>query len=225
MRLWKEKGVLWSPWVVRSAALSNLIAAMMSLILLSLGGSGSLGERMYSIEVNEWVYRWSWGIGIVSVVGMTSVFFILLCMMDAQYRGILQMAFMIWIVGACGWVLTDLIQIRLMPVLSELFMKTPTADLVEHIIKWEHLLFRLTGIFGLSCYAISGLIYTAVMFRTKGMPMVMSRYFFMIWCFVLFISIAAQWLVTWLPWLVVCTLLMLVPWFWKLGRLLPNQFT
>ncbi|SDW79380.1 hypothetical protein SAMN05444487_106116 [Marininema mesophilum] len=221
-RSWREKGVFWTPWVARSAAVSNLVAAVMSFLLLSQGGGNSFGSRMYSIGINEVAFRWSWGVSILSVLGMTSVFFILLWFMDSQYRGILQMAFMIWIIGASGWVLHDLIQIRLMPLLSQWFLATPTGELATYIRAWEELLFRFIGIFGLTCYAISGLIYTAVMFRTKDVPIVMSRYFFVVWCFVLAIAVSAKWLISWFPWLIICTLLLLVPWFWRLSKLLPR---
>ncbi|MFC4077675.1 hypothetical protein [Salinithrix halophila] len=212
----------WVPWLGRAAAITNLMAVMTLVYFMVRSEYGPIGVRMRSILANEAVFHWSWGVKILSAVMMTGVFLVLVWMLEAQYRSILQMALMIWIIGAAGWILQDLMQMWVMPTLSRMFLAVPTAGLADYILMWERLLFRLGGVFSCTCYAISGLIYTAIMFRSDHIPSGMARYSFVVWCFVLLTAVSVRWLEGMMPWLTAFALLMLVPWFWRLGQWLPR---
>ncbi|OYD07001.1 hypothetical protein [Paludifilum halophilum] len=208
----------WYPWLAKSAAAINLTAVVLSFLFLVRIGHGSLGERMSYIVSNETAVIWSWGSGILATTTMTGIFCVLLLVLDQRYRAILQMALMIWITGAATGILHDLIQMTVIPALSQLFLQVPTENLAQTIIQWEKLLVRWAGVFGFTCYAISGLIYTAVMFRTNHFPDRLARYSFGVWTFLLLSAVLVRWLTPFFPWMTTLSLLALVPWFWQLGR-------
>lgn len=214
-RRWKA--IHWTPWYTRGAATVNLIAVVMTLSFLVRLDPDSLGKRMLYINTNETVMGWSWGMNLAAVMAMTGVFAVLTQIMDPEYRAILQMALMIWVIGAAAWVMHDVIQITLMPDLSRLFLEVPTEQLASYIMDWETLLVWLIGVFSCSCFAVSGYIYTAVMFRTSQFSKGFARYSFSVWSFVLLSAILFRWEERLSLWLIACALLLLIPWTWLLA--------
>ncbi|PTX60743.1 hypothetical protein C8P63_10853 [Melghirimyces profundicolus] len=209
---------IWAPWWMRATAAVNLAAVILTLMFLTGKGTGSLGERMMYIHANKTVVFWSWGSNLLAVLALTGVFAVLTRVLDSGYRPVLQMALLIWIIGAMAWMLHDIIQMTFMPALSQMFLEVPTERMAGYIIQWEALLGKLLGVFSCSCFAVSGYIYTAVMYRTDHFSNRVALYSLAVWSFVLLSSLAFRWSENLLPWLTACSLLLTVPWSWFLAK-------
>lgn len=211
-----EENRSWAIWLIRGTAAINLTAVVLTLLFLTRGSADSLGERMYYISSNETAVIWSWGSNLLAVLAMTGVLVALFQVLDPEYRLVLQMALCIWVIGAVSWILHDLIQMIYMPALSQLFLEVPTQQLAGHIMEWENLLGRLLGLFACSCLAVSGYIFTAVMYRTDNISNGFIRYSLIVWSVVLLSAFSFRWSPVLLPWMTACSLLLLVPWSWWL---------
>lgn len=165
---------------------------------------------MLYINHNETAIVWSWGLNLLTAVVLTRV-------LAAAYRPILQMALMIWVIGAASWMLHDFIQITFMPELSRMFLELPTERLARYIMEWEQLLSRLFGLFSCSCFAVSGYIYTAVMYRTAQFTSRFAGYSFSVWSFLLISAIVFRWEERLALWFIACSLFMMVIWTWLLA--------
>lgn len=180
---------------------------------------------MQYIHANPTAWNLSWAAALASALGLLFVFTILTLRLDRSYRPLLQMAWMIGVMGAASWVLHDLLQMTVMPVLSLLVLEAPTPHLVDHILRWEKLLVQLVGVFSCICFAISGFIYTSVMFRTRFFPSSVAVYSLVLWSIVLAASISVRWVDALLPWVLAGSLLLLIPWYWQLSNVLSRSLS
>ncbi|MFD1428128.1 hypothetical protein [Kroppenstedtia sanguinis] len=215
---WTIKGgIAWSLWLTRGAAVVILSSVILTLLYLVQLDPDSLGKRMLYISDNETAILWSWGMNLLTAVVLIGVFVILTRVLATEYRPILQMALMIWVIGAASWMLHDFIQITFMPELSRMFLALPTESLARYIMDWEHLLTQLFGIFSCSCFAVSGYMYTAVMYRTEQFTSRFAGYSFSVWSFLLISAIVLRWEERLALWLITGALFMMVIWTWLLA--------
>lgn len=208
----------WYPWLTKGVAAVHCTAVVMAVLFLWRVGYGSLGERTRYIASNEAVIRWSWGVGAVAVLLTTIVFLFLLISLNQRYRAVLQMGLMIWILGVSASILHDLLQMTVMLVLSQLFVQVPTKGLAQTITDWEQVLIRLLGVFAWTCYAIGGLIYTGVMFRTKDFPEHLAWHSLFVWSSILLLSLVLSWISSKMIGFTSFSLLLFIPWIWRLGK-------
>lgn len=212
-------------WLVRGAAGINLAAVILTLLFLLGMGRGSFGERMEYIHSNPTAWNISWAAALASALGLLFVFTLLTLRLDRFYRSLLQMAWLIGVIGTAAWILHDLLQMTVMPLLSLLFLEVPTPHLVDHILQWEKLLVQLVSGFSYICFAISGFIYTSVMFRTPDFPSSTAVYSLVLWSIVLVASISVRWMEALLPWVLAGSLLLLIPWYWQLSNVLSRSLS
>lgn len=214
----KIKGRIdWSFWLTRGAAVVIFSSVVLIILYPVQLDPDSLGNRMLYINHNETAIVWSWGLNLLTAVVLTGVFVVLTRVLAAVYRPILQMALMIWVIGAASWMLHDFIQITFMPELSRMFLELPTERLARYIMEWEQLLSRLFGLFSCSCFAVSGYIYTAVMYRTAQFTSRFAGYSFSVWSFLLISAIVFRWEERLALWFIACSLFMMVIWTWLLA--------
>lgn len=208
------------PWLVRGVAGINVASVVLVSLFLAGMGQGSFGERMQYIHANPAAWNVSWTAALLAALGLVFIFTLLMLYLDRSWRPLLQLAWMIGVVGAVAWVLHDWLQIMMMPVLSLLFLEVPTSRLADYIIQWEKLLVQLAGVFSCTCFAISGLMFTGVMFRTRSIPKTMAIYSLVLWTLMLAASLSVRWVHAMLPWVLAGSLLLLVPWYWQLSNVL-----
>jgi hypothetical protein len=207
-------------WLIRGVAGINVVSVVSAFFFLTNMGQGSLGERMQYIHANATAWNLSWILALAAAVGLIYVFTLLLLRLDRAYRPVSQLAWMIGVVGGVAWVLHDWLQIMLMPLLSFLFLEVPTSHLADYVNQWEKLLVQLAGVFSFVCLAISGLIFTGVMFQSRSFPRALAVYSLILWTLVLAASIFVRWMDALLPWVLAGSLLLLVPWYWQLSNVL-----
>lgn len=215
---WRIKGgIHWAFWLTRGAAVVTFSSVVLIILFPVRLDPDSLGNRMLYINHHETAIVWSWAMNLLTVLALTGVFVVLTRILAATYRPILQMALMIWVIGAASWMLHDFIQITLMPKLSRMFLELPTERLAGYIMDWEQLLTRLFGMFSCSCFAVSGFIYTAIMYRTAQFTSRFAGFSSSVWGFLLISAIIFRWEERLVLWFIACSLFMLVIWTWLLA--------
>jgi hypothetical protein len=157
-------------------------------------------------------------LSILAVLPLIGTFTILTFALDKTYRPVLQWAWMISVIGGSAIVVNHFIQMTVIPTLSELFLLNPSIELARHMVEWDHLLYQLVGIFSPSCFAISGLIYTGVMFRTPGFSSKLSWWSFSIWTILLLGIVLYRWIHGIVPVVMGMVILIYIPWLWYAGE-------
>lgn len=202
----------WHPWVFKGAAVVHVAALALMGAFLSGTFRGTQMERMVYIAEHETAVFWSWASWMFATLAITLSFYVWLTGFHSMYRPILQMALLIWIIGAATEILHDLIQMTIIPALSELFTQMPSPELASHFDAWDRLLIRMTGVFSNTCYAISGLISTGVMYQNKRVSNELAGLSLFIWAVVLLGALFVGWLEVPLRGMVSISLLLFLPW-------------
>jgi hypothetical protein len=202
----------WHPWVLKGAAVVHVAALTLMGVFLTGTFRGTQTERMYYIAEHETAVFWSWASWMFATLAITLAFYVWLAGFHSMYRPVLQMALLIWIIGAATEILHDLIQMTIIPALSELFLQMPSPELAGHFNAWDRLLIRMTGVFSNTCYAISGLISTGVMFQNKRVSNGLAGWSLFIWALVLLVALCVGWLEVPVRGVVSISLLLFLPW-------------
>lgn len=183
MYLFKYKR--WLPWVFRGSALLQFNAMIFLLFVLAQSSRGSIKDRLeFMTEQDHWVII-AWLSSVVAIFSIVASFTALNFLLNRTYRIILQCAWFVAVVGAMIAFLDHFIQMTIIPTLLEWIVRQPSGKLVAHLGEWQWLQVRLVTLIIPSCFAISGLIYTAVMFRTSVFPRILSWWSFVVWSLLL----------------------------------------
>lgn len=215
----------WFAWIFRGSAFLHFAAAVFMLFVLAQTAGGSIPVRSAYISQNETLVIISWMMSILAVLSLIGTFTILTFALDKTYRPLLQWAWMISVIGGSAIVVNHFIQMTVIPTLSELFLIMPSIELAEHMVEWDQLLSQLVGIFSPSCFAISGLIYTGVMFRTPGFSSKLSWWSFSVWTILLLGTVAYRWIHGIVPIVLGVVIFIYIPWLWYVGEQVKPQFS
>jgi hypothetical protein len=215
----------WFSWVFRCSALLHFTAAVFILFVLTQAANGSWLKRSVYILEHEKLVIISWISSLLSILAVIGTFAILMVTLDRNFRLILQWAWMISVIGGVALILNHLAQIFLFPALSWLLLNMPRPELAIYLEQWDSLLTPVVQVFGPSCFAISGLIYTAVMFRTRGFSLTLSWWSFCVWTVLLLGATLFRWAEWAVPFFQGLAIFMYIPWLWYVAEHVKPQFS
>lgn len=210
-------------WSLRISAGFVFLSVFPILFVLVDVCNGSLSERFHYISDNYVVVQVAWSLTFAALIAICYVFTMLFFHLNRTYRPILQMAWFINVVALCASMLYHLIEILLMPTLMQWLMTIPEESAYHTLTAWDQTLSHLIGLFIPTSLSIGGLIYTAVMFQTKEIPAIFSYWSLFIWGMVLIGSIFSVHLGVFVFLLLSVTILLYVPWIWKVGKILEKS--
>lgn len=210
--------IKWLPWLFRTFACFQFFSAIAILFVLVHTIKGSWFTRAFYILENQWLVILSWISSMLGIGAMSSIFLVLIGFLNPKYRLVLNWAWMISLIGGVALCINHIIQMFLIPILSEYLLLMPSEQLFVHLHQWDQLLFPIMMFFGPSCIAICGFAFTLAMFKTKPFSSLLSWWSFAIW-FILFISaISGRWFLPAVPVLQVIAIFLYAPWLWKIGK-------
>ncbi|MBA4495463.1 DUF4386 family protein [Paenactinomyces guangxiensis] len=215
----------WFSWVFRGSAFLHILAAVFMLCVLAQTTKGSLIVRSTYISANQTLVVISWFASSLAILSVIVTFTVLTFALDKTYRPLLQWAWMISVIGGAAIFLNHFIQMTVISALSELFILMPSPELASHMYEWDKLLQQVIGVFSPSCFAISGLIYTAVMFRTRDFPSSLSWWSFLIWTILLTGAIVFRWEQEAEQVLLGVAIFIYIPWLWYAADQVKPHFT
>jgi hypothetical protein len=210
-------------WSLRTSAGFIFLSVFPILFVLIDVCSGSLAERFRYISDNYVMVQIAWILTFAAPCAICFVFTMLFFRLNRTYRPILQMAWFISVVALCASTLYHLIEILFMPTFMEWLMTIPAESAHHTFTAWDRTLTHMSSIFIPTSLSIGGLIYTAVMFQTKEIPSVFSYWSFLIWSLVLIGSLFSAHLGVFVLFLLSITILLYVPWIWKVGKILKKS--
>lgn len=218
------KGKYWFQWLFRGSAFLHFTSSLFTLFVLMQVVGGSKMVRMHYFLYNEhWVII-AWVSSLIAILSVVATFSVFTITFDQSYRIILWWAWMISLIGAITISLNHFIQVTLIPNLFKLLWQMPSSDLARHMQQWDDLLSLITNMYAPSCFAISGLIYTAVMFKTRFFSRLLNWWSLLIWGVLLGGTIAFNYIDEWVPYFIGGSILMYIPWLWVVGGKIKPQF-
>lgn len=204
-------------WIFKSSALLHVNAILCILFVLVQSQEGSLFHRSQFISSHENWMMMSWVSSILAIFSIVGTFSILTFILNHTYRMILYCAWFISIVGALIAFLNHFVQMTILPLLLEWLATKPSVRLMYHINEWESLLNQLNLLVIPTCFAISGLFYTFVMFDTQTFSRRLSWWSFSIWTALLMGVVFFQKYEQLYLLYAVLILFIYVPWLWNMG--------
>jgi hypothetical protein len=189
----------------------------MLFVLMQTANRPWFSRSVYFLENEKWIMI-SWISSFLAVLFLIGTFTILLFALDKNFRIILQWAWMIQLIGGSAFLLYQLVQLLLFPLLIRLFLRVPTMGLIQHMNQWDRLLTEMVGVFGPSCWAIGGLIFTAVMFRTRDFSLILSWWSLGVWTIVLTGAALFRFLGASVSLLQGLAIFMYIPWLWHVAN-------
>lgn len=215
----------WFSWVFRGSAVIHVTAAIFMLFGLMQTTNSSLMVRSTYILMNKNFVLLSWFSSSLAILSVIGTFTILTFALDKVYRPLLQWAWMISLIGGAAVFINHLIQMTVIPALSELFMLMPSADLAVYMYKWDQLLDQVVGVFSPTCFAISGLIYTAAMFKTRDFSSKLSWWSLVVWIILLIGAVIFRWVAEVVPVLLGVAIFIYIPWLWYVAEQVKPKFS
>jgi hypothetical protein len=210
-------------WSLRTAASLVFLSVFPILFILIDAVRGPLAERAAYIEQNYFFVQLGWGLTFAALSAVCFVFSLLLFHLNPRYRPLLQCGWFISVIALCAGVLFHLIEVLLMPVLIEWLLTVPAEAAARTFTAWNQSLVHLGGVFIPISMAIGGLIYTAVMFQTKEIPLMISLWSFGVWSMVLIGSLITVFAGIFVLFVLFAAILCYVPWMWQLGKIMKNS--
>jgi hypothetical protein len=215
----------WFSWVFRGSACLHLVSVLLILfVLLQMAGRPWLSRSVYFMENEKWIMI-AWVSTFLAVLSFLVNYTILLFALNHRFRLILQWAWLIQLIGGAVFLLYHLVQMFLFPLMVRLFLQMPTLKLVQHLDQWDQLLTQMVSVFGPTCWAIGGLIYTAVMFRTRDFSPVLSWWSLIVWTVVLTGAVIFRWVGSDVSFLQGFAIFMYIPWLWNMGEQVKPRFS
>jgi len=217
----------WLPWLFRGFAFFQFVSALATLFVLVQTIQGPWLTRAVYIMQNEKLVMLSWGSSMLGILSMISMFSLLIGMLNPRFRLLLIWAWMVSLIGGVALFINHFIQMFLVPALSELFLLMPTERLLDHLHGWDQLLLPVMVVFGPTCIALCGLVFTAAMFKTKHFSSSFSWWSFAVWFVLLGSAISGRWFASAVPALQVTAIFIHVPWLWQMAERLhspPESF-
>lgn len=217
----------WLPWIFRIFACFQMVSAFAILFVLVQTIQGPWFTRAFYILENEWLVVLSWGSSMLGIGAMIGIFLLLISLLNPKYRLLLNWAWMVSLIGGVALFINHMVQMFLIPVLYEYLLLMPSEQLFAHLHEWDRLLFPVMVVFGPTCIAICGFVFTVAMFETKPFTTLLSWWSFAIWFILLISAISGRWFVSAVPVLQVISIFLYAPWLWKIGgylRTSPESF-
>ncbi|TCS92805.1 hypothetical protein [Hazenella coriacea] len=215
----------WFHWLFRGSACLHFTSSLFMLFVLMHVVGGSFGVRMNYFLYNEhWVIV-SWLSSLLAIFSMVATFSIFTFALDQSYRIILRWAWLISVIGAVAILLNHFMQVTIIANLFKLFWQMPSYDLANHMQQWDDLLSLIMKLYAPTCFAISGLIYTAVMFRTHFFSKVLNWWSLSIWGVLLGGTVVFNYIQEWFPYFIGSSIFMYIPWLWIVGGKMKPQFS
>ncbi|QCV56423.1 hypothetical protein [Thermoactinomyces vulgaris] len=204
----------WFLWVFRGSALLHFVTVLFVMFVLFQLSQGSWLRRFRFMQANEVLVTISWISILIAVLSILAVFTILLFTLDRQYRVILQWGWFIQLMGSLSLFIHVFIQMFVYPLLMKMAWETTNPLLFHHLDDWEHLLVPAISVFVPSCWAVGGLIYTAVMFRSSGLSRLLHWWSLLVWVMVLTGAVLVRWVGSAVVFWQGAAILLFVPWLW-----------
>ncbi|MCS1352028.1 hypothetical protein [Mechercharimyces sp. CAU 1602] len=190
----------------------NLVTVILSLSFLTEALFGSDLERMIYISHHQSQIVIAWSAWIVATLAMVLVLIMLTHKLGRQFRAILQLALLIWVIGASAGVLTHLIQMTIIPGVAALFLQMPSVALAHYFSSWDQLMQEMMTLFSNTAYAISALIFTTVMLRSRFLSEKASYTAVCLWALLLFAVVTSQWVEFLMPFVLGSSFILFIPW-------------
>lgn len=204
----------WFLWVFRGSACLYFTTVIFLLFVLFQLANGSWLVRFEFLRANELLVMVSWLFILFAILSVAAIFTILLFALDGHFRVILQWAWFIQLIGSVALLIHVLIQMLVYPPLLEVAWKTTNPSIFLYLDNWESLLIPIVSVFAPSCWAISGLIYTAVMFRTGNFSHHFNWWSLAVWGMVLTGAIIFRWVGAAATFWQGAAILLFIPWVW-----------
>jgi hypothetical protein len=214
----------WFSLFFRGAACLQAIAGFAMLFVLFRSYQGSWWHRALFIAANEQMLKLAWTSSLLAIFAVIGTFSILVVALDREFRIILQWAWMISLIGGTAFLINHLVQMMLLPLLSEWFIQIPSPNLLFHLHRWDRLLDWISFGFGPGCLAVSGLIFTAVMFRTREFSLSVNWGSFAVWSILLLESVSFRWMEVGVPVFLSLAFLIYIPWLFFTAEQLQPTF-
>ncbi|MGA8943490.1 MAG: hypothetical protein WB502_12380 [Thermoactinomyces sp.] len=214
----------WLLWVFRGSACLYLTAVIFLLFVLVHLADGSWMVRFEYWQSNELLVMVSWLFSLFAILSTAAIFTILLFALDRHFRVILQWAWFIQLIGSVALLIHVLIQMLVYPPLMEAAWETTNPSIFRYLDNWEQLLVPVASVFVPSCWAISGLIYTAVMFRTRNFSHHFKWWSLAVWGMVLTGAIIFRWVGVFATFWQGAAVLLFIPWVWFVAEDLKPLF-
>ncbi|MBA4543371.1 MULTISPECIES: hypothetical protein [Thermoactinomyces] len=215
----------WFSWVFKGSACLHFVSVLLILfVLLQMAKQPWLSRSVYFLEHEKWVML-AWVSSFLAVLSFLAIYTILLFALNDRFRIILQWAWLIQLIGGAVFLLYHLVQMLLFPLMVHLFLQMPTLNLIRHLEEWDSLLIRMVGVFGPTCWAIGGLIYTAVMFRTREFSPFLSWWSLLVWTVVLAGVVSFRWMGFHVSFLQGFAIFIFIPWLWNMGEQVKSGFS
>jgi hypothetical protein len=125
-------------------------------------------------------------------------------------------------IGTVAAFIFHLIQVMIIPTLSELFFYAPSTDLIKHILDWDRILMNLSELFIPLCFSIAGLIFTFVMFYDRGFTISLCWWSLGLWGFLFISSINFSW-IKYKELFVSVIILLYIPWTWNVSNTVKSR--